>query len=457
MQRLKLWLQRQRQAPFTDTWTERHRREALGLVERRLWENDVDWVELSRSCNGFVREAAVLGLSASNDAEALAALIERANDWVGPVRAAAREGLERYLVSECVPALLGALPQWVALGRKNRADHGDLLDRLAVLLAGAEHRGQVLEALLRQRSASARFLLEVLLRPGQSGRFEVLERALSSPDPSVRRQALHEAAALPPDSAIRLLESGLRDHGASLRAQALHLYDRALGAEPLPAAVQARALLDASPSVRNLALYLAKAAGTDVDAILAERLAWMPTTKADWLGLLGLARDRQAQAVAPLARQALRHPAQQVRGAALDTLAALPAEDLADACLQALRDPSGKVFAKAAQCLRSAAPGICPQRLDEVLRHLLEDAAYGRADRLLALKPYWQQLDYLLQTRPELAADAWQPLLFAWRERRSGAIDYATSPARREELLEHLQALQEQGLLSRQIVIDALR
>ncbi|MCR3764075.1 hypothetical protein K3Z80_11245, partial [Pseudomonas aeruginosa] len=121
------------------------------------------------------------------------------------------------------------------------------------------------------------------------------------------------------------------------------------------------------------------------------------------------------------------------------------------------RDPSGKVFAKAAQCLRSAAPGICPQRLDEVLRQLLEDAAYGRADRLLALKPYWQQLDYLLQTRPELAADAWQPLLFAWRERRSGAIDYATSPARREELLEHLQALQEQGLLSRQIVIDALR
>ncbi|HHW2511281.1 TPA: PBS lyase, partial [Pseudomonas aeruginosa] len=80
-----------------------------------------------------------------------------------------------------------------------------------------------------------------------------------------------------------------------------------------------------------------------------------------------------------------------------------------------------------------------------------------RADLLLALKPYWQQLDYLLRARPGLAADDWQRLLFAWRERRGSAIDYATSAARREELLAHLQALQEQRLLSRQIVIDALR
>ncbi|MGP6276344.1 hypothetical protein ACQUYM_30475, partial [Pseudomonas paraeruginosa] len=113
--------------------------------------------------------------------------------------------------------------------------------------------------------------------------------------------------------------------------------------------------------------------------------------------------------------------------------------------LPALRDPSAKVFASALRWLRNVAPQERPQGLDDELRSLLDAGRLERADLLLALKPYWQQLDYLLRARPGLPADDWQRLLFAWRERR------------REELLAHLQALQEQRLLSRQIVIDALR
>ncbi|HFH3922533.1 hypothetical protein IPC692_24765 [Pseudomonas aeruginosa] len=457
MQRLKLWLERQRQAQFTDTWSERQRREALALVERRLWENDADWIELSRAHNGFVREAAVLALGANPAAGALLALIERVNDWVGPVRTAAMAGLADYLVPEQVPALLGALPQLVALGRKSRADHAALLEQVRALLAAPEQREGVLEALLHERAAAARFLLESLLRLEQDARLGVLERALRSQDPSVRRLALLATAELPQASATGLLERGLVDSSASLRAQALHLYERALGAGSLPQPIMARALLDASPSVRGLAQYLAKNAGTDVDRVLAERLASTPATKREWLGLLGLARERQARAVLPLTRQALRHPSQQVRGAALESLSALHAENLGEACLPALHDPSAKVFASALRWLRNVAPQERPQGLDDELRSLLDAGRLERADLLLALKPYWQQLDYLLRARPGLAADDWQRLLFAWRERRGSAIDYATSEARREELLAHLQALQEQRLLSRQIVIDALR
>ncbi|AZC49921.1 hypothetical protein [Pseudomonas chlororaphis] len=54
------------------------------------------WLELSRFGNGFVRQAAVRGLAAQPSAEALAALLERLNDWVPQVRQEAAAAVEAY-------------------------------------------------------------------------------------------------------------------------------------------------------------------------------------------------------------------------------------------------------------------------------------------------------------------------------------------------------------------------
>ncbi|MGC3173894.1 hypothetical protein, partial [Pseudomonas aeruginosa] len=77
-----------------------------------------------------------------------------------------------------------------------------------------------------------------------------------------------------------------------------------------------------------------------------------------------VARERQARAVLPVTRHPLRHPSQQVRGAALESLSALHAENLGEACLPALHEPSAKVFASALRWLLNVAPQVRPQGLD---------------------------------------------------------------------------------------------
>ena len=80
MKHLKEWLQRLKSRPASgDHWEDRRHHEAMEALAGCKGESD--WLTLSRHGNGFVRELAVRELSELPSPEALAALLERVNDW----------------------------------------------------------------------------------------------------------------------------------------------------------------------------------------------------------------------------------------------------------------------------------------------------------------------------------------------------------------------------------------
>ena len=84
--------------------------------------------------SGYVREAAVRGLAASEDGRALPYVILRLNDWVSDVQAAARTALEAFLRPEFAAHLVSAQPLLWALERQRRASHTELVRRVFTLL-----------------------------------------------------------------------------------------------------------------------------------------------------------------------------------------------------------------------------------------------------------------------------------------------------------------------------------
>src|SRR5687767_10375201 len=96
-----------------------------------------DWNEKiadARSYSGYLREEAVRALAAAGHGAALPVLLERVNDWVPQVRAAAREGIAAFLRDEHIASWGPALGQVAALGRATRDDHAPLLHQITTFL-----------------------------------------------------------------------------------------------------------------------------------------------------------------------------------------------------------------------------------------------------------------------------------------------------------------------------------
>ena len=162
MKYLKDWLERLKSRPASgDYWESYRHHEALEVLADCKGEGD--WLTLSSHHNGFVREVAVRELSELPSPEALAALLERVNDWVPQVRQLANAGVQRYLVPEHTPALLHALQPLMALAERQRADHRETLAAARTVLQGAEVRDAVLAAFLVKHGKAARFLFDLLL------------------------------------------------------------------------------------------------------------------------------------------------------------------------------------------------------------------------------------------------------------------------------------------------------
>ena len=94
-------------------------------------------VVLSGHRNGYIREAAVVGLEGLTVACVLPALRDRLNDWVGPVRRAAHRALRGFLSSDYAATLVGSLDLLESLQRRGRADRG-LAESLCIRSLGLE-------------------------------------------------------------------------------------------------------------------------------------------------------------------------------------------------------------------------------------------------------------------------------------------------------------------------------
>lgn len=402
------------------------------------------WLELSRFGNGFVRQAAVRGLSAQPSAKALAALLERLNDWVPQVRQEAAVAVEAYWAPEHAGLLLQTLAPLLALTSKQRTDHGATLERATAVLQLAQVRDEVQGAFGDCRGKAARFVFELLLK-GVEDRPALLAMALRHPEVSVRQRAVDACAELPDEQAVPLLEAVMRSCSASVRVKALRLLLSRLAD---CRGYLAQALLDPSGALRCLAHWAAPRHGLDPRQVLLDRLQQpAPGNKRQWLGLLGLVKElRESQADAML-HQALASKALTVRLLALQTLGE---RGLAQQ-LAALDDPSDKVFDCALGLLREQPWAAFEEALEQRLDQHWHALPKARRWALLGLKPGWRQLQYLLCRLDRAGSEAayWREALARWCDARYAMFDPVTPKPLREALAQRLQAMEEAGEVPR--------
>jgi hypothetical protein len=441
MKHLKEWLARLKSRPVSgDYWENRRHHEALEALA--ACEAHGDWLTLSTHSNGFVREVAVRELSEQPSPDALAALLERVNDWVPQIRQLALDGVQHYLVPEHAPALLHALQPLMALAERQRADHSQTLAATREALQATEVRNEVETAFTARHGKAARFLFALLLEASDEPT-ALLSKALGHREMTVRQLAVSACQTLPAELARPLLMQAFKTPGASVRVNALRCLLPLLDE---PRALLREALMDPSPAVRSLARWAAPRWQVDAREVLDARLHQSaPCSKRDWLGLLGLACELAVELEEHWKDAAQQAPASSVRLAAVDCLTQA---DLARQ-LMALDDSADKVFAKAVERL-------CAQDWNRVARELdirLDDGWYdlpsNRRAALLRLRPRWQQLAYLLRrldNAPEEQA-YWLEQVNIWCSRQYLMVDPVTAKPERELLTQRVERLELEGLL----------
>ncbi|MFA7822106.1 HEAT repeat domain-containing protein [Aeromonas dhakensis] len=440
MKYLNDWLERLKsRAPAADYWENWRLQEAQSALSQGHAEGD--WARLSRHSNGLVREAAVRELGEQPSPEALTALLERLNDWVPQIRALAKAALQRYLTSEYAAELLYALPQLMALPGRQRDDHGPTLAAARSALQAESARSQVEAAFANSQGQAARFLFALLLEASDTPA-KLLEQALAHREMTVRQQAVLACQALPDEQAIALLQKALHTPGASVRVKAMHALLQRLDD---PRELLRRALLDASPAMRNLALWAAPRWQLEASQVLSSRLQQtLPEGKREWLGVLGLAADLDTRLQGDWLQAALRAPQSSVRLAAVSNLGDTQLHEQ----LAALDDPADKVFAMAVRRLSQQPWSTMAEALDARLDRDRRQLSPARHSALMHLRPRWQQLAYLLRRLDSREADEhWLEQIAQWCQRQGLMIDPSTGRDERMQLLERLQTLEQHGQL----------
>jgi len=429
-----------RPAPVGE-WATYRRDEALQLL--RHAEKTGDWITLSNYRNGFVREVAVRELIDRPSPGALVALIERLNDWVPQVRDLAKAGLARYLSPTHVPALLFALEDFMALALRHRADHAPTLKAVRAVLQSVEADNEVYTSFLTRQGRAARYLFTLLLEK-DGDRQTLLRDALAHRELTVRLLAVTACHELPNVRAVPLLREALLRPGAKVRVCVL----RAL--LPLlenPQPTLCTSLLDASPSIRSLARWVAPSHGVDAHSLLVERLNQdLPTARREWLGILGLAKELGVELEHSWLAAAARSDYPDVRRGVIGLLG----EGQVSLMLAALDDPSDAVFMAAAAQLDKQPWNSLKAELDARFDRDWHELPTTRRRTLMQLRPRWQQASYLIGrlTSEPVAQVFWAHEVDLWCEAQYQIVDPITSRAERGAIIDKLRNLASRGLIS---------
>lgn len=358
-------------------------------------EAEARLVYLSRSGDGYLREAAVRQLGRQGRSEdAFRVLIERCNDWVPQVRQAALKSAGMFLDAERRPVVLNALDAVVHLTRKSRGDHAGLVDQVAVFLDQPEHRATVLMHFRKSRGPVAVFLLSRLLRWPEALQAEIARLCTRHKDFLVRSRFLSacEASGMASEAALRAMFADRHPRNrqkAFLALWKLLLADRQTLLE--------RALLDPSGAVRGVALWAAEREAFDLAAFVAaqrngETLA--PREFSGWLHLLGVLKNPESLPVVVKAFTDIRPG---VRHAALSAWVKLSRETADEPTVQAMLDPSPKVAKLASQLLRKGKVLLSGEQLLQIGEALEKRGDLGRLLAFSQHLGYWERLAWMLE------------------------------------------------------------
>lgn len=268
--------------------------------------------------NGHVRESAVRQLASMAMPDSIPALILRSTDWVGQVRKAATDGLQRLRTALGPAALLPALsllepPRWSARAR------GDALDETRAWLLTNLTTDELVAALRyrdpKVRQAAARALV------GRRAAAAAFIAALNQSDPAtatIVAQGMSPADWRQPDAIDRALGSKFSQVASTALAW-LQVSDPDRAVEASIAALMTR-----STTTRFLAQHFLRKQGVDARSVYRSALQSQPEIALAGLGEIGEAAD--AHLIAPYLQAPL--PAQRASAAtALGRLAGRAAEE----------------------------------------------------------------------------------------------------------------------------------
>lgn len=354
--------------------------------------------ERLRSRNGYEREAAVREAQRLADGALLPWLLERANDWVPQVRAAALAALRSHMQEELLPRWCASLDAVVALERAGRADHRELLSEIRGFLAQPACLPSVLAAGARGKEPVKRFVFELLWSATQAqDRTAALREALAGPDRFIARIAtgLLDQVDEPGDR-LELMQLGCSSRFSPVRAQSLRLL--LATQDPAGDAMAEVLCLDPSASVRGVAWHhvgrTARAAQVVRDAKARLQAATRLADRCAALALLVLA---DPGAAAQDCDRALRSDQPRLRAMALAALLSGQPATQEQLLVTGLKDASSRAQAVAARAIYRGATPPPAEVVMAIARQHGTAGALRRAVLVLSRSPFWERLVLLLE------------------------------------------------------------
>ena len=377
-------------APLDVLWLEQHRRDSLPPDPRRdAWIalrgpnvarfEAFGGLETSLLCvltahpSGHVRQASIERLSRQRDGVEVPFLIARLNDWVRPVRAAAKlTVLARFVESQKGDLargreLLACLPLFERLRDLGRDDHAPIYAAFEALLVHPTFAPVLDEGMnAKRRDVRFRCFTKAIERSEENTQ-RVLSRALVDRDASIRLWAARVALKRLRGEELRtVVEVMRRDPSAPVRNEAT--FALATKIEPSDREAIECALLDASGTVRWSARhYLAERWKIEARPYYLRALAEQdPTVLA--AAIAGLAECSNVAGDAAHALALREHRSAAVRKAALLALDKWAGAGHVEALFAALGDERASVAREATRCLKKHIEHVDPERIHEVLR-----------------------------------------------------------------------------------------
>jgi HEAT repeat protein len=365
------------------------------LAQASNWDTPVIGLVASHA-NGFVRAAALELLAARADGRELPFLALRANDWVEPVAARARQLLLSSLRPDNRRAILDALPFVVRLLAQRRRDHVEIERSLRAVLVS--EGGQDALARRTEFDTSVRRIMYELLTSGESKfRRRVIDAASMDADAVIRTRAITCVASdVDVEDGAAILERFLHDDPVpavrrlSLAALSERLPDRIAGLFPA-------VLFDPAASVRSLARFVAS----------THRLALVP--KEIYVhGLVSRFPRQLATAIEGVGETGSRCDADllvpflsvdtpRIRRVALQALSRLNAEGAISAAITALADDASSVRSAAADVLSTHASSVDFGIVGRRIRSLSDAQARQNLLRVFMDAPKWDAPVFLLE------------------------------------------------------------
>ncbi|MGA8138204.1 MAG: hypothetical protein WCA48_29180 [Pseudomonas gingeri] len=402
-----------------------------------------DWQVLLNSWNGFHRETGLKAIRSSQSTTRLAAILERLNDWVPQVRVAAVVALDDYLTPQHAESLIAQMPAIMALGNRKRADHTPTIKKLETALAMKEGLVHCNEAFWGSRGASARFLFNVLIQTKVENDLTLfLVETMGHTDLAARQMAIAKTEDLAEEPAQRVIALGLSNASGILRTQS---FRAAMRFQEGRIRLIEQFLVDPSSAARSAALWAASQHGVDPSGILLERLAGnMPISKAQWLGVLGLAQNLSVRVPEEWVRPGINQRSGAVRALVL----AIEGDHRPEMVVAALNDPSQGVFEVAIKGAHVVVWRDIQDELTSRLEREWETLQPFRRRALHRLMPKWAQVQFLLdQFQTQTNASYWLEQIRLWVEEHYMVFDQITSKSERQQTIQHLTELEAANAL----------